>query len=587
MSIEELNETMERMGNDLLMLVASTRNLSSTYQKLLKILADLFNLKTGEEKIREPMGMTDRIILRVFDSDGNVKQEYDSGWSSNGITNAGMAEVAGLILTDVGGTAFDYIAIGTGTTAFDPSQTALVNEIKRKAATGTRVTTIVTNDTAQLVTTFSSADGLTGTSAVTESGVFNASSGGTMLCLPPGTLILGDNKPIEEYAVGDHALYGGRVLETFERFYDGDLVAIRPFGLPEVELTPEHPVLTVPAKIVSKHEGKWIEFGEPVFKDAKDVRPSPVLKYGGHEQITRGDFLVAPRHFADVDVNELDLRPFLKNGSNPGSAKRLSIPLNKDTAWLMGLYVADGSRHSIDGDFVIALGENNKEAIQRAMRIAEELGYGCDVIDHRPYGEKALQLVITSSLLGRALKSWCGDGRLEKKVPDFILRHRDERIVKAFLEGVIAGDGYIHNQGRRGTDIEIKTVSRTLALQLHMIATRLGYYARIYEYPAIDDRVIKGRHVSFKNLYRVDIRTPSRGNGRIRFTNNYALIPVETVERRHYRGYVYNLETEKHIYLANNIIVHNCRQTFSALNINWDAGDTLQVTWKVQVKQAT
>jgi intein/homing endonuclease len=159
--------------------------------------------------------------------------------------------------------------------------------------------------------------------------------------------------------------------------------------------------------------------------------------------------------------------------------------------------------------------------------------------------------------------------------------------VKAFLEGVIAGDGYIHNQGRRGTDIEIKTVSRTLALQLHMIAMRLGYYARIYEYPAIDDRVIKGRHVSFKNIYRVDIRIPSRGNGRIRFTNDYALIPVETVERRHYRGYVYNLETEKHIYLANNIIVHNCRQVFSALNINWGAGDTLQVTWKVQVKQAT
>jgi hypothetical protein len=173
---------MERMGNDLLMLVASTRNLSSTYQKLLKILSSLFNLKTGEEGIKEPMGMKDRIILRVFDSEGNIKQEYDSGWSRNGITNAGMAEVAGLILLDVGGTPFDYIAIGTGTTAFDPSQTSLVTEISRKAATGTRVTTTVTNDTAQLVTTFSSADGLSGTSAVTESGVFNASTGGTMLC---------------------------------------------------------------------------------------------------------------------------------------------------------------------------------------------------------------------------------------------------------------------------------------------------------------------------------------------------------------------------------------------------------------------
>jgi len=26
-----------------------------------------------------------------------------------------------------------------------------------------------------------------------------------------------------------------------------------------------------------------------------------------------------------------------------------------------------------------------------------------------------------------------------------------------------------------------------------------------------------------------------------------------------------------------------CRQTFSALNIDWDAGDSLQITWKIQV----
>jgi hypothetical protein len=128
------------------------------------------------------MGMSDRIIVVVKDKNGNIKQIYDSGWSKNGITNAGFAEIAGLMLADVGGTPFDYIGIGTGTTSFDPSQTALANEIKRKSATGTRVTTTVTNDTAQLVAVFSSADGLSGTAAITESGVFNASAGGVMLC---------------------------------------------------------------------------------------------------------------------------------------------------------------------------------------------------------------------------------------------------------------------------------------------------------------------------------------------------------------------------------------------------------------------
>ena len=125
------------------------------------------------------IALMDRLIVEHRNRKGELLHKYDSGWGFNGITNAGMAEVAGLLLTDVGGTAFDYIAIGTGTTAFDPSQTALASETHRENATGTRVTTSVTNDTAQLEHTFS---GYSGSESITESGVFNASSGGTMLC---------------------------------------------------------------------------------------------------------------------------------------------------------------------------------------------------------------------------------------------------------------------------------------------------------------------------------------------------------------------------------------------------------------------
>jgi len=174
-----LDRILSRMGNNILSLIGLTRNIGDDYQQLLTELRKLLE-NTGERK--EQMAVRDRVILEVRDKNGRLKQKYDSGWSLNGITNAGFAEVAGLLLTDVGGTAFDYIAIGTGTTAFDPTQTTLVSEISRKAGTGSRVTTSVTNDTAQLQAQFSSADGLSGTSAVTESGVFNASSGGTMLC---------------------------------------------------------------------------------------------------------------------------------------------------------------------------------------------------------------------------------------------------------------------------------------------------------------------------------------------------------------------------------------------------------------------
>jgi len=97
----------------------------------------------------------------------------------NIIVNDGKAAVAGLMLTDVTGIdKFDYIAIGTGTTAESATQTALVTEVMRANATGSRVTTNVTNDTAQLVATFN----FTSSYAITEAGVFNASTAGTMLC---------------------------------------------------------------------------------------------------------------------------------------------------------------------------------------------------------------------------------------------------------------------------------------------------------------------------------------------------------------------------------------------------------------------
>lgn len=101
----------------------------------------------------------------------------------NKIVNAGLALKAGLNNGSGSPTTPTYIAVGTGTTAVSASDTALVTEtassgLTRAAATVSLVTTSATNDTSQWLKSFS----VTGTVAVTESGVFNASSTGTMLC---------------------------------------------------------------------------------------------------------------------------------------------------------------------------------------------------------------------------------------------------------------------------------------------------------------------------------------------------------------------------------------------------------------------
>lgn len=175
---KEINEVLSRMGNEVVSLIATSRNLGEDYAKLVELLAGL-----PGARYEEVAGFRDRVILEHRDKAGNLIAIRDTGWQGHRcLTNTGFASVAGLLLIDVGDTAYDYIGIGTGVVAADPTDTDLGTPVKRKAGTGTRQTTAVANDTAQLVVTFVAADTLSGTDAITESGVMNAAAAGTMAC---------------------------------------------------------------------------------------------------------------------------------------------------------------------------------------------------------------------------------------------------------------------------------------------------------------------------------------------------------------------------------------------------------------------
>ena len=101
---------------------------------------------------------------------------------SNLVTDAGKAGVASRINGSGAEAAFTYIALGTGAVAANAADTTLGAEssasgLARAAATVSRVTTDVANDTARLTNAFSAGASL----ALTEAGVFNASSAGVLL----------------------------------------------------------------------------------------------------------------------------------------------------------------------------------------------------------------------------------------------------------------------------------------------------------------------------------------------------------------------------------------------------------------------
>ena len=101
---------------------------------------------------------------------------------ANLVTNVGFAGAASRINGADAEAAFTYLAVGIGTTGAAVGDTTLESEIvdsglERAAGSASRVTTTETDDTAQLVKTWT----VTGSKAVTEAGVLNAASTGTLL----------------------------------------------------------------------------------------------------------------------------------------------------------------------------------------------------------------------------------------------------------------------------------------------------------------------------------------------------------------------------------------------------------------------
>ena len=115
------------------------------------------------------------LTLVLTDENGNVKQQDEH----NLVVSTGLAYIASR-MKDATATAMSHMAVGAGAAAAAAANAALGSELGRVALTSTTiVTTSVTNDAVQYVATFPAG---TGTGAITEAGIFNNVTAGTMLC---------------------------------------------------------------------------------------------------------------------------------------------------------------------------------------------------------------------------------------------------------------------------------------------------------------------------------------------------------------------------------------------------------------------
>jgi len=242
--------------------------------------------------------------------------------------------------------------------------------------------------------------------------------------------------------------------------------------------------------------------------------------------------------------------------------------LTPDLGWLLGLYCAEGSigehpDRPNSFQLVFSCGHHENDLVQRTARLLSGL------FDVRPAivtRRTTLTVEVRSTSTAGLFEALCGRGAKNKRVPSELLRAAAP-VIRAFLDGYLAGDGY-----RAPGHLVCGTVSRSLALGLYELGLHLELLPTFFVHEPPPTTVIEQREVSQATTFIVKFKrdryeectrvSPERSIWRD--AGEHFLVPVRRSERFPYAGEVYNLEVDDpdHSYLAPFIAVSNCQ--------NWD-----------------
>ena len=120
----------------------------------------------------EDLQATGQVLIQLLDAAGNVKEEHKV---KNLVVSAGKTYIAARMQGSAIPTVMGYMAIGTGTATPAVGNTTLGVEAGRVALASF-------SSSSNQVTATATFPAGTGTGAITEAGIFNANTGGTMLC---------------------------------------------------------------------------------------------------------------------------------------------------------------------------------------------------------------------------------------------------------------------------------------------------------------------------------------------------------------------------------------------------------------------
>lgn len=363
-------------------------------------------------------------------------------------------------------------------------------------------------------------------------------------CFTKGTLINGCDKFVEDVMPGDFSFDGNgnrtQITKVESEIVEENFYTIKSLGRMPLEVTEDHLIYVSEREGYGKFKGAYITARE--LEEKMRIEPDRKL------------YLSSPMPKPWIDCDYWKFERFEKNYKNQIDG----IPLNEDTAWLFGLYCAEGCYLEGSGS-KLTLNYDNKEIQEKAIRILKENGYTPNVRE-RP-NEGTTCVIVSKMQYARKLDQEIGHKALNKKIPESILYNKNKNILISFLKGYYAGDGCMNIP--KG-NLECSTVSKKLAIQIQEAWLILGFNCgfsvcdrvKVGHSKNVDYTLIQGDENAYSLLgyYR-----PKKKHAKMFFIkNNTVYTQIKSVAVLNKKEKIFKITSESHELCANCTKNHNC-----------------------------
>ena len=336
------------------------------------------------------------------------------------------------------------------------------------------------------------------------------------VCLPPGDPVITEQglRPIGDVAIGDKVLtHAGAyqpVNEVITRHYEGSLIEIRAYGFGHtLRVTPGHPVLTP------------------------------------------GGFVRA----ADLKTGDVVGRAV----PQPDAAAPADHPFDKVLAAVCGYYLAEGTIgvHGSAVGFCFGTDEAEEELAEDCLRLVRQLGIAASLQQARTG-----TIVQAYGWLPAYLIKHFGKGAGHKRIPAWKM---DLDAAAELFRCYMAGDGYAY----RGSYQRASTISQQLALDIQMLANRLGWKASITKQVRPETCIIEGRTVKQKPLWDILVHQAPVNRQKVWVEDGVQWGRVRKIAERPYVGTVVNLEVDgDRSYSTPAMTVQNCHEHITYFSVS-------------------